>query len=150
MLKNNIIVFPTKLDQILPSLLVWPVFKTHSIFASISEYKKCGLYASIYSSCSSGLHLIISVCIVSSVWYQFDYVTMFQIFSSAVFNLEGQTKATRSKAVKNVRRHACCILIKICKQYPDLLLVSRCRGCCFVPSRAMSSIHFEVCLLITT
>lgn len=45
-----------------------------------------------------------------------------KIFSSAVFNLEGQTKATRSKAVKNVRRHACCILIKICKQYPDLLL----------------------------
>ena len=24
--------------------------------------------------------------------------------------------------MKNVRRHACCVLVKICKSYPDLLL----------------------------
>lgn len=36
--------------------------------------------------------------------------------------ISGQTKATRSKSVKNVRRHACCSLVKICKTYPDLLL----------------------------
>ena len=40
-----------------------------------------------------------------------------------MFNLEGQTKGTRSRAVKNVRRHACCVLVKACKQYPKLLLV---------------------------
>ncbi|XP_076324689.1 exportin-5-like protein Ranbp21 [Tachypleus tridentatus] len=45
-----------------------------------------------------------------------------KIFSAVVFNFSGQTKATRSKAVKNVRRHACSSLVKICKQHPKLLL----------------------------
>ncbi|XP_053405652.1 exportin-5-like [Mercenaria mercenaria] len=44
-----------------------------------------------------------------------------KIFSAVVFNLPGQTKSTRSKAVKNVRQHACSILVKICKQYQDLV-----------------------------
>jgi len=49
MLKNNIIVFPHKLYQILSSLLVWSACKmTHLILESISEYKKCDLYESIY------------------------------------------------------------------------------------------------------
>ncbi|XP_060568064.1 exportin-5-like, partial [Ruditapes philippinarum] len=43
------------------------------------------------------------------------------IFSAVVFNLPGQTKSTRSKAVKNVRQHACSILVKICKEYQDLV-----------------------------
>ncbi|XP_013773403.1 exportin-5-like [Limulus polyphemus] len=45
-----------------------------------------------------------------------------KIFSAVVFNFPGQTKATRSKAIKNVRRHACSSLVKICKQHPKLLL----------------------------
>ncbi|KAI0243017.1 Exportin-5 [Lamellibrachia satsuma] len=45
-----------------------------------------------------------------------------KIFSTVVFNIEGQTKATRSKAVRNVRRHACSVMIKISKQYPHLLV----------------------------
>ena len=50
MLKNNSIVFPTKLCQILPSLLVWPVYKRYSFLTAISWYPKCGLYTSIYST----------------------------------------------------------------------------------------------------
>ncbi|KAK2183970.1 hypothetical protein NP493_288g00016 [Ridgeia piscesae] len=45
-----------------------------------------------------------------------------KIFSTVVFNIEGQTKATRSKAVRNVRRHACSVMIKISKQFPQLLV----------------------------
>ncbi|XP_005099250.1 exportin-5 [Aplysia californica] len=45
-----------------------------------------------------------------------------RIFDAVVFNLPGQTKSTRSQAVKNVRVHACSILVKICKNYPELLL----------------------------
>ncbi len=76
--------------------------------------------------------LILS-CLLSLISALFPFVThspdvlpivLEKIFSSAVFNLEGQTKATRSKAVKNVRRHACSCLVKICKQSPDLLLPS--------------------------
>ncbi|KAK7104837.1 exportin-5-like [Littorina saxatilis] len=43
------------------------------------------------------------------------------IFASVVFTLPGQTKSTRSRAVKGVRQHACSVLVKICKEYPDIL-----------------------------
>ncbi|KAK7492294.1 hypothetical protein BaRGS_00016391 [Batillaria attramentaria] len=43
------------------------------------------------------------------------------IFGSVVFSLPGQTKSTRSRAVKNVRQHACSVLVKVCKEYPDIL-----------------------------
>ncbi|GAB1599827.1 exportin-5-like [Argonauta hians] len=48
-------------------------------------------------------------------------IVLEKIFSAVIFNLPGQTKSTRSKAVKNVRQHACSVLVKVCKQYPDLL-----------------------------
>ena len=49
MSKNNIIVFPPQnFAKCYFLFLVWPVYKTHSILASISEYKKCDLYANIY------------------------------------------------------------------------------------------------------
>ncbi|KAK3595986.1 hypothetical protein CHS0354_032501 [Potamilus streckersoni] len=44
-----------------------------------------------------------------------------KVFFAVIFNLPGQTKATRSKAVKNVRQHACSALVKICRQYSELL-----------------------------
>ena len=74
--------------------------------------------------------LILS-CVLSCVSQLFIYinncpeklsVVLNKIFSAAQFTVEGQTKATRSKAVRNVRRHACSVLVKICKVYPDLLL----------------------------
>ena len=47
-----------------------------------------------------------------------------QIFRTVVFELPGQTKGTRSKAVKNVRQHACSGLVKMCTKYHDLIFVS--------------------------
>ncbi|KAH3845887.1 hypothetical protein DPMN_088177 [Dreissena polymorpha] len=44
-----------------------------------------------------------------------------KIFAAVIFNLPGQTKSTRSKAVKNVRQHACSVLVKICKDYQTLM-----------------------------
>jgi len=48
MLKNNIIVFPPKLCQMLPSLLVWPLYKPHPLLVASSWYQKYGLYPSVY------------------------------------------------------------------------------------------------------
>ncbi|ESO90188.1 hypothetical protein LOTGIDRAFT_192362 [Lottia gigantea] len=48
-------------------------------------------------------------------------VVLDKIFGSVIFNIPGQTKSTRSRAVKNVRQHACSIIVKICKQYPSLI-----------------------------
>ncbi|CAD5123283.1 DgyrCDS11642 [Dimorphilus gyrociliatus] len=43
-------------------------------------------------------------------------------FSAAVYKIDGQTKSTRSRPVKNVRRHACSLVVKMCKQSPHLFL----------------------------
>nr|AMN88365.1 XPO5 [Mytilus galloprovincialis] len=48
-------------------------------------------------------------------------VVLKKIFSAVTFSQDGQTKATRSRAVKNVRQHACSIVVKISKQYTDLI-----------------------------
>lgn len=45
-----------------------------------------------------------------------------KVFATVVFSLPGETKSNRSKAVKNVRRHACSFLIRICKQCAPLVL----------------------------
>ena len=51
-------------------------------------------------------------------------VLYFQIFKAVVFEIHGQTKQTRSKAVKNLRQHACSGLVKMCTKYLDLIFVS--------------------------
>lgn len=45
-----------------------------------------------------------------------------KIFSALVYSPEGQSKDTRSRAVKNVRRHAASLMVKIGNKYPLLLL----------------------------
>lgn len=45
-----------------------------------------------------------------------------KIFAALVFNEHGQTTETRSRAVKNVRRHAASLMVKIGHKYPLLLL----------------------------
>lgn len=45
-----------------------------------------------------------------------------KIFSVLMFSPAGQTKETRSRAVKNVRRHAASLMVKIGHKYPLLLL----------------------------
>ncbi|ELU03767.1 hypothetical protein CAPTEDRAFT_151775 [Capitella teleta] len=49
-------------------------------------------------------------------------VVLDKMFNAAVFNVQGQTKSNRSRAVRNVRLHACSGLVKIAKEYPNLLL----------------------------
>ncbi|XP_069810527.1 exportin-5 isoform X2 [Dendropsophus ebraccatus] len=43
-----------------------------------------------------------------------------KLFSAVTFDIENQ--GPRSRAVKNVRRHACSSIIKICRDSPDLVL----------------------------
>lgn len=45
-----------------------------------------------------------------------------KIFSALLFSLNGQSKECRSRAVKNVRRHAASLMVKIGQKYPLLLL----------------------------
>ncbi|KAK2577119.1 hypothetical protein KPH14_003281 [Odynerus spinipes] len=45
-----------------------------------------------------------------------------KIFAALVFEAPGEIKATRSRAAKNVRRHAASLMVKISLKYPLLLL----------------------------
>ncbi|XP_076867648.1 exportin-5 [Brachyhypopomus gauderio] len=45
-----------------------------------------------------------------------------KIFPSITFELVEESKAPRTRAVKNVRRHACSSIIRMCRDYPDFIL----------------------------
>ncbi|XP_078000928.1 exportin-5-like [Glandiceps talaboti] len=45
-----------------------------------------------------------------------------RLFECVVFTMPGQTKKTRSRPVQNVRRHACSILVRSCKDFPSLMI----------------------------
>ncbi|XP_065223906.1 exportin-5 [Planococcus citri] len=45
-----------------------------------------------------------------------------KVFSTLTFEIPGQTKLTRSKNVRNLRRHAACMLVKLGQKYPMLFL----------------------------
>ncbi|XP_056022649.1 exportin-5-like [Ostrea edulis] len=44
-----------------------------------------------------------------------------KIFSGVMFAFPGQNKSNRSRSVKNVRQHACSMLVTICKTQTDLI-----------------------------
>uniref|UniRef100_A0A8C5RVG9 Exportin 5 n=1 Tax=Laticauda laticaudata TaxID=8630 RepID=A0A8C5RVG9_LATLA len=74
--------------------------------------------------------LILS-CILSNVSALFPFVTyrpeylpevIVKVEYSAAFKLYFSVQAPRTRAVKNVRRHACSSIIKMCRDYPQLVL----------------------------
>lgn len=74
------------------------------------------LILSTLLSCISGLFIFIRL--VPSVLPDI----LNKIFSALTFSLPGQTKDSRSRAVKNVRRHGCSLMVKIARGYPDILM----------------------------
>ncbi|XP_075781131.1 exportin-5 isoform X4 [Pelodiscus sinensis] len=74
--------------------------------------------------------LILS-CVLTNVSALFPFVTyrpdylpqvLSKLFSSVTFEVIEESKAPRTRAVKNVRRHACSSIIKMCRDYPQLVL----------------------------
>ncbi|XP_060100457.1 exportin-5 [Heteronotia binoei] len=74
--------------------------------------------------------LILS-CVLSNVSALFPFVTyrpeylpevLSKLFVSVTFEVVEESKAPRTRAVKNVRRHACSSIIKMCRDYPQLVL----------------------------
>ncbi|XP_012874543.1 PREDICTED: exportin-5 [Dipodomys ordii] len=74
--------------------------------------------------------LILS-CVLTNVSALFPFVTykpeflpqvFSKLFSSVTFETVEETKAPRTRAVRNVRRHACSSIIKMCRDYPELVL----------------------------
>nr|XP_046258088.1 exportin-5 [Scatophagus argus] len=45
-----------------------------------------------------------------------------KLFKAITFDISQENKAPRTRAVKNVRRHACSSIIKICRDYPQFIL----------------------------
>ncbi|XP_075781130.1 exportin-5 isoform X3 [Pelodiscus sinensis] len=78
--------------------------------------------------------LILS-CVLTNVSALFPFVTyrpdylpqvLSKLFSSVTFEVIEESKAPRTRAVKNVRRHACSSIIKMCRDYPQLVLMEKC------------------------
>ncbi|XP_060225512.1 exportin-5 [Meriones unguiculatus] len=74
--------------------------------------------------------LILS-CVLTNVSALFPFVTykpeflpqvFSKLFSFVTFETVGDSKAPRTRAVRNVRRHACSSINKMCRDYPDLVL----------------------------
>uniref|UniRef100_A0A8C8RCI7 Exportin-5 n=1 Tax=Pelusios castaneus TaxID=367368 RepID=A0A8C8RCI7_9SAUR len=74
--------------------------------------------------------LILS-CVLTNVSALFPFVTyrpeylpqvLSKLFTSVTFEVLEESKAPRTRAVKNVRRHACSSIIKMCRDYPQLVL----------------------------
>ena len=74
------------------------------------------LILSALLSCISGLFVFVRI--VPSMLMD----VLKKIFSALTFSLPGQTKDSRSRAVRNVRRHGCSLLVKIARSYPDILI----------------------------
>ncbi|XP_030604531.1 exportin-5 [Archocentrus centrarchus] len=47
---------------------------------------------------------------------------LIKLFKAVTFAIDQETKAPWTRAVKNVRRHACSSIIKICRDYPQYML----------------------------
>ncbi|MED6263098.1 hypothetical protein CHARACLAT_000924 [Characodon lateralis] len=74
--------------------------------------------------------LILS-CVLSNISALFPFVThrpqylpqvLYKLFNAVTFHIDLENKAPRGRAVKNVRRHACSAIIKICRDYPQFIL----------------------------
>ncbi|XP_036978586.1 exportin-5 isoform X1 [Acanthopagrus latus] len=74
--------------------------------------------------------LILS-CVLTNVSALFPFVTrrqhflpqvLYKLFKAVTFEVGQDNKAPRTRAVKNVRRHACSSIIKMCRDYPQFIL----------------------------
>ncbi|XP_062286066.1 exportin-5 [Scomber scombrus] len=74
--------------------------------------------------------LILS-CVLTNVSALFPFVihrqhflpqVLYKLFKAVTFDIIQENKAPRTRAVKNVRRHACSSIIKICRDYPQFIL----------------------------
>ncbi|XP_064173017.1 exportin-5 isoform X1 [Anguilla rostrata] len=74
--------------------------------------------------------LILS-CVLTNVSSLFPFVThrpeflpqvLYKLFGSITFEVVEESKAPRTRSVKNVRRHACSSIIKMCRDYPQFIL----------------------------
>ncbi|KAM4692893.1 exportin-5 isoform 2-T2 [Discoglossus pictus] len=63
-------------------------------------------------------------CFFPFVSYASDFLPMVmgKLFSAVTFELGKDSKAPRTRSVRNVRRYACSSIFKICRDYPELVL----------------------------
>ncbi|KAG8236610.1 hypothetical protein J437_LFUL017051 [Ladona fulva] len=76
------------------------------------------LILSTLLSCISALFVFLSMAPGSGLLPR----VLDKIFAALILSPPGQTKESRSRAVKNVRRHAASLMVKIAQKYPLLLL----------------------------
>lgn len=70
-------------------------------------------------------------CVLTNISALFPFVihkthflpqVLSKLFTSVTFEIEQDQKVPRARAVKNVRRHACSSIIKMCRDYSEIIL----------------------------
>ncbi|KAF6200266.1 hypothetical protein GE061_006569 [Apolygus lucorum] len=79
------------------------------------------LVMSAMLSCISALFVFLSMAPLETTSVYLPRV-LDKIFATLVFTLPGEPKNQRSRSVKNLRRHAASLMVKIAQKYPLLLL----------------------------
>uniref|UniRef100_A0A3B3TZY2 Exportin 5 n=1 Tax=Poecilia latipinna TaxID=48699 RepID=A0A3B3TZY2_9TELE len=122
-----------------PSVLQWDALTVfmecvmHQIFKSVDEQLPIDQSMELLQGVlnyETRDPLILS-CVLSNISALFPFVThrpqfvpqvLYKLFKAVTFHIDLENKAPRSRAVKNVRRHACSAIIKICRDYPQFIL----------------------------
>ncbi|EAA00125.3 AGAP011888-PA [Anopheles gambiae str. PEST] len=123
------------LDGVLSRILM--VTERPSVSAGLRLLEEClkvesndPLVLSVMLSCISSLFVFLSMSscqitaanCVAMTGVQLLPRVLEKIFASLVFQEVGETRHTRTVAVKNLRRHAAALMVKIAHKYPLLLL----------------------------
>uniref|UniRef100_A0A182SNG1 Importin N-terminal domain-containing protein n=1 Tax=Anopheles maculatus TaxID=74869 RepID=A0A182SNG1_9DIPT len=123
------------LDGVLSRILM--VTERPSVSAGLRLLEEClkvessdPLILSVLLSCISSLFVFLSMSscqitaanCVAMTGVQLLPRVLEKIFASLVFQEPGETRHTRTVAVKNLRRHAAALMVKIAHKYPLLLL----------------------------
>ncbi|XP_035784555.1 exportin-5-like [Anopheles albimanus] len=123
------------LDGVLSRILM--VTERPSVSAGLRLLEEClkvessdPLILSVLLSCISSLFVFLSMssCQITSAncvamtGVQLLPRVLEKIFSALMFQAPGESRQTRSMAVKNLRRHAASLMVKIAHKYPLLLL----------------------------
>uniref|UniRef100_A0A1B6E001 Exportin-5 C-terminal domain-containing protein n=1 Tax=Clastoptera arizonana TaxID=38151 RepID=A0A1B6E001_9HEMI len=93
----------------------------HLLDLSLALDLKDPLILSTLLSSISALFVFLSMCPPETTTIYLPRV-LEKIFAALVFTLPGETKESRSRTVKNVRRHAASLMVKIGQKYPLILL----------------------------
>lgn len=109
-------------------------FRGNLVAACLFGGSRGGMEMFFWSVLNSAEIYLYWIYLLKISWFGWTFVALKFVVS---------VQAPRTRAVKNVRRHACSSIIKMCRDYPQLVLVCKC-SCCEVSCLSFSWILWDL------